>query len=113
MAVIERIGRAGTRPYIMAWGRLTEHDESRLRLRLDEPSYVEATIDLREIEEVTEEGCEALLNIADYIGERGQRMVVLYLPDRDGTGWLERTGIVRDPRIVFVDSSVHDQASPG
>jgi hypothetical protein len=112
MAVIERIGRAGTRPYIMAWGRLTEHDESRLRMRLDEPPYVEVTIDLREVEEVTEEGCEALLNIADFIGERGQRMVVLYLPDNEATGSLERTGIVRDPRIAFVDSSVHDPASP-
>jgi hypothetical protein len=112
MAVIERIGRAGTRPYLMAWGRLTEQDEDRLRMRLDEPPYVEVTIDLSEIEEVTEEGCEVLLNIADYIGERGQRMVVLYLPDSDGTGSLERTGIVRDPRIAFVDSSVHDPASP-
>jgi hypothetical protein len=112
MAVIERIGRAGTRPYLMAWGRLTEQDEDRLRMRLDEPPYVEVTIDLSEIEEVTEEGCEVLLNIADYIGERGQRMVVLYLPDPDATGALERTGIVRDPRIAFVDSSVHDPASP-
>jgi hypothetical protein len=111
MAVIERIGLTGTRPYLIAWGRLTEQDESRLRMRLDAPPYVEATIDLREIEEVTEEGCEVLLNIADYIGERGQRMVVLYVPDPDATGSLERTGIVRDPRIVFVDSSVHDPAS--
>jgi hypothetical protein len=73
-----------------------------LRISLDAPPFVEVTIDLREVEEVTDEGCEVLLNIAEHIGERGQRMVVLYLPDRDATKSLKRTGLVNDDRIVFV-----------
>jgi hypothetical protein len=100
VALIERVGRPGSRPYLVALGRLTDEDEERLRISLDAPPFVEVTIDLREVEEVTDEGCEVLLNIA----ERGQRMVVLYLPDRDATKSLKRTGLVNDDRIVFVRS---------
>jgi hypothetical protein len=53
---------------------------------------------------VTDERCEVLLNVAEHIGERGQRMVVLYLPDSDATKSLERTGLVDDDRIVFIAS---------
>lgn len=102
MALIERVGRPGSRPYLVAWGRLTDEDEERLRISLDAPPFVEVTIDLREVEEVTDGGCEVLLNVAEHIGERGQRMVVLYLPDRDATRSLERTGLVDDDRIVFI-----------
>ena len=104
MALIERVGRPGSRPYLVAFGRLTDEDEERLRISLDAPPFVEVTIDLREVEEVTDEGCEVLLNIAEHIGERGQRMVVLYLRDRDATKSLKRTGLVNDNRIVFVPS---------
>ena len=100
MAVIARIGRSETRPYVIAWGRLTEEDEPRLRARVVASPRAEITVDLREVEEVTDEGCEVLHNI----GERGQRMVVLYLPDRDATNSLKRTGLVNDNRIVFVPS---------
>jgi hypothetical protein len=39
------------------------------------------------------------------MGELGQTMVVLYLPDREATRSLERTGLLDDGRIVFVASS--------
>lgn len=104
MAVIERVSQPGSRPYLVAWGRLTDEDEDRLLIRLDAPPFVEVTIDLRGVDEVTDEGCEVLLSVAEHIGERGQRMVVLYLPDNDATKSLQRTGLVDDDRIVFIPS---------
>jgi hypothetical protein len=106
VAVIERIGGRNARPYLIARGRLTEEDEERLLARVDTPPFVEVTIDLREVGEVTDEGCDALKSVADHLGTRGQTMVVLYLPDRDATKALERTGLVDDDRIVFIDSAV-------
>lgn len=105
MAVIERIGSSDARPYVVAWGRLTEHDEDRLRTRVAAPPDVDVTVDLCEVEEVTDEGCGALKNVARDMGDLGQTMVVLYLPDREATRSLERTGLLDDGRIVFVASS--------
>jgi hypothetical protein len=104
MAVIERIGRPESRPYVVAWGRLTEDDEARLLARVLTSRHVGVTIDLCEIEEVTDEGCTAIKNVAEYMGQ-DQTMVVLYLPDREATRSLERSGIAADDRIVLVASS--------
>ncbi len=104
MAVIQRIGRPDTHPYVIAWGRLTEEDEDRLRTRLADPVHLDAIVDLREVEEVTDEGCGAIKSVAEQMNGRGQRMVVLYLPDREATRSLERTGLVDDERIEFVSS---------
>lgn len=104
MAVIERIGSPGTHPYVVAWGRLTEEDEERLLARVADARSRDITVDLCEIEEVTDEGCVAIRNVADQIG-RDQTLVVLYLPDRESTRSLERTGIADDGRIVLVASS--------
>lgn len=105
MAVIERIGSSEARPYVVAWGRLTEQDEDRLRMRVAAPPEVDVTVDLCEVEEVTDEGCGAIKNVAEDMVELGQTMVVLYLPDREATRSLERTGLLNDGRIVFVASS--------
>ena len=105
MAVIERIGSSEARPYVIAWGRLTDQDEDRLRTRVAAPPDVDVTVDLCEVEEVTDEGCHAIKNVAEAMGDLGQTMVVLYLPDRDATKSLERTGLLDDGRIVFVASS--------
>jgi urease accessory protein UreE len=105
VAVIERIGTSEARPYIVAWGRLTEEDEERLRMRVAAPPDVDVTIDLCEVEEVTDEGCDALKNVAKSMQDRGQTMVVLYLPEREATRSLERTGLLNQGRIVFVASS--------
>jgi hypothetical protein len=104
MAVIERIGRPEARPYLMAWGRLTEEDEGRLLARVLTSRHVDVTVDLCEAEEVTDEGCEAIRNVAAYMGQ-DQTMVVLYIPDREATRSLERTGIADDGRIALVASS--------
>jgi hypothetical protein len=104
MAVIERIGNPESRPYVVAWGRLTEEDEGRLLTRVLTSPHVDVTVDLCEIEEVTDEGCTAIKNVAEYMG-KDQTMVVLYLPDREGTRSLERSGIADDGRIVLVASS--------
>jgi hypothetical protein len=104
MAVIERIGRPESRPYVVAWGRLTEEDEGRLLARVLTSRHVDVTVDLCEIEEVTDEGCTAIKNVAEYMGQ-DQTMVVLYLPDRKATRSLERSGIADDGRIVLVASS--------
>lgn len=104
MAVIERIGSPGAHPYVMAWGRLTEQDEARLLARVADARSRDITIDLCEVEEVTDEGCAAIRNVADQIG-RDQTMVLLYVPDREATRSLERTGITDDGRIVLVASS--------
>jgi hypothetical protein len=104
MAVIERIGRPESRPYVVAWGRLTEEDEGRLLARVLTSRHVDVTVDLCEIEEVTDEGCTAIKNVAEYMGQ-DQTMVVLYLPDREATRSLERSGIADDGRIVLVASS--------
>jgi hypothetical protein len=104
VAVVERIGGPGASPYVVAWGRLTEEDEERLLARVADPRSRDITVDLCEVEEVTDEGCAAIRNVADQIG-RDQTMVVLYLPDREATRSLERTGIADDGRIVLVASS--------
>ncbi len=104
MAVIERIGRSETRPYVIAWGRLTEEDEHRLRARLAASPCAQITVDLREVEEVTDEGCAAIRNVAEDMDSLRQTMVVLYVPERDATRSLERTRLLDDSRIVFVAS---------
>jgi hypothetical protein len=104
MAVIERIGNPESRPYVVAWGRLTEEDEGRLLTRVLTSRHVDVTVDLCEIEEVTDKGCTAIKNVAEYMGQ-DQTMVVLYLPDREATRSLERSGITDDGRIVLVASS--------
>ena len=71
---------------------------------MTERSQVDVTVDLGEIEEVTDEGCTAIKNVAEYMGH-DQTMVVLYLPDREATRSLERSGIAEDGRIVLVASS--------
>ena len=103
MAVIERIGKPESRPYVVAWGRLTEEDEGRLLARVLTSRHVDVTVDLCEIEEVTDEGCTAIKNVAEYMDE-DQTMVVLYVPERDATRSLERTRLLDDSRIVFVAS---------
>jgi len=109
MAVIERIGRSDTRPYVIAWGRLTEEDEHRLRARVAaSPPCAEVTVDLREVEEVTDEGCAAIRNVAEAMDFLSQRMVVLYVPERDATRSLERTRLLDDSRIEFVASEDGD-----
>jgi hypothetical protein len=104
MAVIERIGRSDTRPYVIAWGRLTEEDEHRLRARVAAAPCAQITVDLREIEEVTDEGCAAIRNVAEGMDFLKQTMVVLYVPEREATRSLERTRLLDDARIVFVAS---------
>jgi hypothetical protein len=105
VAVIERIGSSEARPYVVAWGTLTEEDEDRLRTSVAAPPDVDVTVDLCEVEEVTEDGCDAIKNVAEDMGGLGQTMVVLYQPDRAATRSLERTGLLEDGRIVFVASS--------
>jgi hypothetical protein len=56
MAVIERIERRESHPYVVAWGRLTEEDEGRLLACVLTSRHVGVTVDLCEIEEVTDEG---------------------------------------------------------
>lgn len=104
MAVIERIGRPQARPYLVAWGRLTEEDGERLLARVLTARHVDVTVDLCEIEEVTDEGCRAIRSVAEFM-DLDQTMVVLYDPDREATRSLERTGIADDGRIVLVASS--------
>ena len=104
MAVIERIGRSDTRPYVIAWGRLTEEDEHRLLARVGASPCAQITVDLREIEEVTDEGCAAIRNVAEDMDVLRQTMVVLYVPERDATRSLERTRLLDDARILFVAS---------
>jgi len=105
VAVIERIGSSEARPYVVAWGTLTEEDEDRLRTSVAAPPDVDVTVDLCEVEEVTEDGCDAIKNVAEDMGGLGQTMVVLYQPDRVATRSLERTGLLEDGRIIFVASS--------
>ena len=105
VAVIERIGSSEARPYVVAWGTLTEEDEDRLRARVTAPPDVDVTVDLCEVEEVTADGCDAIRKVAEDMGGLGQTMVVLYLPDREATKSLERTGLLDDGQIVFVASS--------
>jgi hypothetical protein len=104
MAVIERIGRPQVRLYLVAWGRLTEEDEGRLLARVLTSRHVDVTIDLCEVDEVTDRGWQAIKNVAAYVGQ-DQTMEVLYVPDREATRSLERTGIADDRRIVLVASS--------
>jgi len=63
----------------VAWGRLTEEDEGRLLARVLTSRHVDVTFDLCEIEQVTDEGCTAIKNVAEYMGQ-DQTMVVLYIP---------------------------------
>jgi hypothetical protein len=105
VAVIERIGSSEARPYVVAWGTLTQEDEDRLRTRVAAPPDVDVTVDLCEVEEVTDDGCDAIKNVAEDMGGLGQTMVVLYQPDRESTRSLERTGLLDDGRIIFVASS--------
>jgi hypothetical protein len=105
VAVIERIGSSEARPYVVAWGTLTEEDEGRLRTRVVAPPDVDVTVDLCEVEEVTDDGCDAIKKVAEDMGGLGQTMVVLYQPDREATRSLERTGLLEDGRIIFVASS--------
>ena len=104
MAVIARIGRSETRPYVIAWGWLTEEDEHRLRARVSASPSAEITVDLREVEELTDEGCDVIRHVANEMGSLSQTMVVLYVPERDATRSLERTRLLDDSRIVFVAS---------
>jgi hypothetical protein len=105
MAIIERIGQPEARPYVVAWGRLTDQDETRLLARVAAPAHRDVTLDLCEVEEVTDEGCLVIKHVAEQMGRRGQTMVVLYQPEREATRSLERTGLVEEGRIVFVASS--------
>jgi hypothetical protein len=103
MAVIEMIGRPQVRLYIIAWGRLTEEDEGRLLARVLTARHADVTVDLCEVEEVTDRGCKAIKNVAAYMGQ-DRTMEVLYVPEREATRSLERTGIADDRRIVLVPS---------
>jgi anti-anti-sigma regulatory factor len=105
VAVIERIGSSEARPYVVAWGTLTKEDEDRLGKRVAAQPHVDVTVDLCEVEEITADGCDALRNVAEDMRGRGQTMVVLYLPNREATRSLERTGLLDDGRILFVASS--------
>ena len=69
MAVIERIRRPESRPYVVAWGRLTKEDEGRLLARVLTLRHVDVTVDLCEIDEVTSEGCTAIKHVAEYMGQ--------------------------------------------
>jgi hypothetical protein len=104
MAVIERIGRPDSRPYVVARGRLTDEDEGRLLARVLTSRHLDVVVDLCEVEEVTEEGCAAIKNVAEYM-DKDQTMVVVYVPDREATRPLERSGITDDGRIVLVAAS--------
>ena len=104
MAVIERIGKPESPPYVVAWGRLTEEDEGRLLARVLISRHVDVTVDLCEIEEVTDGGCTAIKNVAEYM-DQDQAIVVLYIPDRQATRSLERSGIADDGRVMLVASS--------
>jgi hypothetical protein len=108
MAVIARIGRSETRPYVIAWGRLTEEDDHRLRARVVASPSAEITVDLREVEELTDEGCDVIRNVAKDMDLLSQTMVVLYVPERDATRSLERTRLLDDSRIEFVASESAD-----
>ena len=105
MAVIERIEKPEARPYVVAWGRLTDEDEERLLACVAAPPRVDVTFDLCEVEQVTDEGCGAIRKVAEQMGVRGQTMVIVYLPDRETTRSLERTGLIDDGQIVFVARS--------
>jgi hypothetical protein len=65
-------------------------------------------VDLREVEEVTDEGCAVIRNVAEDMDTLRQTMVVLYVPERDATRSLERTRLLDDSRIVFVASEDGD-----
>jgi hypothetical protein len=65
-------------------------------------------VDLREVEEVTDEGCAAIRNVAEGMDFLSQRMIVLYVPERDATRSLQRTRLLDDARIVFVASEDDD-----
>ena len=56
-----------------------------LRARVAAAPCAQITVDLREIEEVTDEGCAAIRNVAEAMDFLSQRMVVLYVPERDAT----------------------------
>lgn len=71
-AGIERIGSSEARPYVVAWGGSPEEDEDRLRTRVAAPADADVTVDLCEVEEVTDEGCAAIKNVAEDMGCRGQ-----------------------------------------
>jgi hypothetical protein len=72
MAVIEMIGRPQVRLYIIAWGRLTEEDEGRLLARVLTARHADVTVDLCEVEEVTDRGCKAIKNVAAYMVRTGR-----------------------------------------
>src|SRR4029453_14349174 len=106
-----KLGGTPLRPRV---GALAEENEDRLRTSVAAPPDVDVTVDLCEVEEVTEDGCDAIKNVAEDMGGLGQTMVVLYQADRAATRSLERTG--RDhffpalpagstprPRFIFRD----------
>ena len=73
VAVIERLGSSEARPYVVAWGTLTEEDEDRLRTRVAAPPDVSVTVDLCEVEEVTADGCDAIRKVAEEMGDSARR----------------------------------------
>ena len=83
MAIIQRIEKSRVTPIRRGLGRLTEEDEGRLLARVLTSRHVDVTVDLCEIEEVTDEGCTAIKNVAEYMGH-DQTMAVLYLPQSGG-----------------------------
>ena len=108
MAVIERIGRSETRPYVIAWGRLTEEDEHRLRARVAAAPSAQITVDLREIEEITDEGCAAIRNVAEGMDFLSQTWSCCTCRNGTPTRSLQRTRLLDDSRIVFVASEDGD-----
>jgi hypothetical protein len=49
-------------------GGITEEDEDRLRTRVAAPEDTDVTVDLCEVEEVTDERCVAVKDVAEDMG---------------------------------------------
>lgn len=104
MAVIARVGPADSSDDLIIWGCLTDLDAEQIRLKVYEGPGFDVTIDLREIEEVTEDGCFVLKSLGHYLQSHGRRLILLYRPTL-ATRSFETTGLLEDPEITFAEST--------
>jgi len=111
MAVIARVGSADTSDDLIVWGRLTDLDSERIRSKVDQGPGRDVTLDLREVEEVTEDGCLVLKGLAYYLRSWGRTLTVLHMPESFGTRSFETTALLEDPAITFIGSADADSVS--
>jgi hypothetical protein len=99
MADIEAFPPEGWAPHIVVRGRLTDSDLATLERYADTVTDRGLTVDIRELQELTNGGCETLRKLGQHL--TGRRLRVLYPFKGPIANGLRQSGLLEDPLITW------------